>query len=161
MATLKDQHKRFILERLACYDSPSEVRDALEEALGVRAELDQIVYYDATTGTGRQKLGRKWKEYFEAVRKRFVEDSSQIPIAHKNFRLRQLEKMARKAHELKNYVLVKDLLEQAAKEMGEAYTNRRIVDGRLRLSNLQLSPEDVETAGIDELVDSYFGLGAE
>ncbi|KIC21722.1 hypothetical protein, partial [Leisingera sp. ANG-Vp] len=44
-------------------------------------------------------------------------------------RLRTLQRMAEKAETMGNTVLAKGLLEQAAKEVGNAYTNRRELSG--------------------------------
>jgi len=53
---------------------------------------------------------------------------SDIPIANKAYRLRVLQRMSMTAENMKNIGMTAQLLEQAAKEVGEAYTNRQKVE---------------------------------
>lgn len=69
----------------------------------------------------------KLKAVFEETRKSFLEDTSGIAISHKAVRLRALQRMAERAEEVGNIVAAMDLLEQAAKEVGDAYSNRRVL----------------------------------
>jgi hypothetical protein len=52
---------------------------------------------------------------------------SDIPIANKAYRLRVLQRMAT-AENMKNMGMTAQLLEQAAKECGDAYTNKHKVE---------------------------------
>lgn len=157
MPTLNDEHRRHILEGLACFDTPSTVRDSVKEEFGLELALNQITYYDPGTRAGRG-LAARWKEYFAECRKAFVEETATIPIALRAFRLRELEYMLRKAMKRENFVLAAQLLEQAAKEVGGIYSNYRVIDGRLRHWHSALSSEEIDAAGIDELVDGYLGV---
>ncbi len=47
-----------------------------------------------------------------------------IPIANKAYRLRVLDRMATSAERMKNLALTAEIIGQAAKECGDAYTNR-------------------------------------
>jgi hypothetical protein len=53
---------------------------------------------------------------------------SDIPIANKAYRLRVLQRMATTAENMKNMGMTAQLLEQAAKEVGDAYTNKLKVE---------------------------------
>ncbi|NBC16566.1 MAG: DUF2280 domain-containing protein [Bacteroidetes bacterium] len=125
---LDQKHKVFIVERLACYDTPTEVQTAFQERFGERISLSQIVYYDPTSSQGRRELAQDWKDLFAETRQRFTRDTSEIAIAQKAYRLRRLGRIARQAAGMRNYVLEMDALEQAAKEVGDAYTNSKKVD---------------------------------
>ncbi|MEX4923154.1 DUF2280 domain-containing protein, partial [Enterobacter cloacae] len=70
------------------------------------------------------KLSQKWIDLFNATRKRFQNEIADIPIANKAYRLRVLDRMATNAEKMKNYGMTSQLIEQAAKEMGDAYTNK-------------------------------------
>jgi hypothetical protein len=63
---------------------------------------------------------------FHDARKRFREETVEIPIANRAYRLRALGRMAEKAENMKNMALTAQLLEQAAKEVGDVYVNRRL-----------------------------------
>ncbi|WP_256345640.1 DUF2280 domain-containing protein, partial [Pseudomonas sp. F1002] len=49
-----------------------------------------------------------------------------IPIANRAYRLRALGRMAEKAETMKNMALATQIIEQAAKETGDVYVNRRV-----------------------------------
>ena len=65
---------------------------------------------------------------FHATRERFLTETSDIPIANKSYRLRVLDRMATKTEGMKNFSLTAHLIEQAAKEVGDAYTNKLKVE---------------------------------
>ena len=65
---------------------------------------------------------------FHDTRKRFREETAEIPIANRAYRLRALGRMAEKAESMKNMALTAQLLEQAAKEVGDVYVNRHRKD---------------------------------
>jgi len=125
MAALKDEVKRFIVQALACFDTPSQVVLAVKETYGLEVTRQQCELYDPTKYAGRD-LGAKWRTVFEDTRKRFREDTAEIPIANRAFRLRGLGRMAEKAENMRNLALTAQLYEQAAKEVGDVYVNRRI-----------------------------------
>lgn len=124
MAVLKDAHKRFIVQALACWDSPQDVADAVKVDFGLDVHRSQVAQYDPTKVAG-QKLAKKWVDLFEATRKRFREEVAEIPIADQAFRLRALGKIYERHLSRGNVVGAAAVLEQAAKEAGGAFTNRR------------------------------------
>ncbi|AHD00467.1 DUF2280 domain-containing protein [Leisingera methylohalidivorans] len=125
---LTNEQKTYAVQALACFDSPSTVAKALKEDFGVQITPQAIECYDPNKRAGRD-LAQKWRAIFEETRKAFLEDTSQIGISHRAVRLRTLQRMAEKAETMGNMMLAKDLLEQAAKEVGNAYTNRRELAG--------------------------------
>lgn len=124
MAKLGDAHKRFIVQALACWDSPTEVSELVREQFGIDVPRTQVAQYDPTKVAG-QKLAKKWADLFEATRKRFREEVAEIPIADQAYRLRQLGKIYERHLSRGNVVGAAAVLEQAAKEAGGAFTNRR------------------------------------
>ena len=58
-------------------------------------------------------------------RKEFLEETAKVPIASQVYRLRNLQRLFEKAQARGNMALAAALIEQAAKEVGGAYTNRR------------------------------------
>ena len=116
-----------MVERLACFDRPTEVQRAVAAEFKIKVTLPQLAAYDATAASSKN-LSKTLRELFEATRAKFLADTSRIPIAHKSYRLRMLDKMAEKAADTGNLVVAAQLLEQAAKEEGGAYTNRQKLD---------------------------------
>ncbi|MBT9268578.1 DUF2280 domain-containing protein [Pseudomonas sp. MG-9] len=127
MAALKDEVKRFIVQALACFDTPTQVVQAVKETFGVEVSRQQCEQYDPTKHAGRD-LGVKWKAVFEDTRKRFREETAEIPIANRAFRLRAMNRFVERAETMKNIGLAMQILEQAAKEVGDVYVNRHRKD---------------------------------
>jgi hypothetical protein len=125
MAALRDEVKLYIVTALACFDSPTQVSLAVKEEYNLDVPRQQVSLYDPNTYVGRN-LSKKWRTIFEETRAKFRATAEEIPIASKAFRLRGLARLAQKAENMRNLPLVASLYEQAAKEMGEAYVNRRL-----------------------------------
>jgi hypothetical protein len=115
--------KRFLVQRLACFDTPTVAVKAFKEEFGVELKRNRVSYYDPTTKMGTA-LAEDLKTLFFETRKQFLEDLESIPIANKAVRLRRLDRMATAAEDRGNLVLAADLGERAAKEVGGAYTNK-------------------------------------
>lgn len=123
MAALNGAVKVFIVERLACFDTPTKVQEAVKQAFKVDVSLQQLTAYNPKLAAG-QRLSQTLKDVFEETRKRFLADTSDIAISHKAYRLRVLDQELVAAQKRGNTAMVKELLEQAAKEEGGAFTNR-------------------------------------
>jgi hypothetical protein len=87
-----------------------------------------VEHYDPTKGGEGKRLAKEHVELFHALRARFLSRLDGLAISHKAYRLSQLEQMMRQAKTSRNFPLAALLLEQAAKEMGGLYTNRRRLD---------------------------------
>lgn len=124
MARLNQEVKRRIVERLACFEEPTAVAQLVQQEFGVSVTRQQVYSYDPTRAANEGKLAKELKGLFEKTRKAFTEKTEGIGVSHKSFRLQQLQRMAEKAEGMGNLKLAADFLEQAAKEMGEVYTNR-------------------------------------
>lgn len=123
MATLKGEVKAFIVQSLACFDTPSQVVESVKKEFGLSITRQQVESHDPTKANGRG-LAQKWVDMFNATRERFQNEISDIPIANKAYRLRVLDRMATRAEGMKNLALTAEIIEQAAKECGDAYTNK-------------------------------------
>lgn len=123
MARLKQHVKLFIVQRLAWFDTASEVAVAVKEEFGIDLDRGHVGFYDPTSHKGRE-LGANLKEYFYNSRKNFLDNFYETPIANKSVRVRELEKLYLKAVKSGNAILAKKLLEQVAKEEGGLFTNK-------------------------------------
>ena len=127
--SIPEEVKRFIVNGLAMFDTPSQVSAAVKEEFGVDVSRQAVEGHDPTKHAGKS-LAPKWREMFEAARAGFITDATQVPIAHRSTRLRALYRMAQGAERKGNVVLAAQLHKQAAEEMGNAYTNRRELTGK-------------------------------
>ena len=125
MAILKNEVKSFIVQALACFDTPSQVVESVKNEFGVVVTRQQVETHDPTKAAGKG-LAIRWQTLFHDTRKRFREKTADIPIANRAYRLRGLGRMAEKAENMRNLALTAQLYEQAAKEVGDIYVNRRL-----------------------------------
>lgn len=124
MAALNENVKRYIVQSLACYDTPQQVAESVNEEFNIIVSRQQVSKYDPTKVSGKD-LSEKWKTFFEDTREKFRNEISSIPIASQAYRLKQLQNIAQDAIKRKNAMLVTSVLEQAAKEVGGMFTNNR------------------------------------
>jgi hypothetical protein len=140
MAKLADKHKRYIVERLACYDTPSVIARAVKEDFQLDVTRQQVHEYHPEHG----KPAKWLKKLFDAARKKFDEGVTSEPLTKREVRIRRLavsverlERLADQAAEKKNFVLAAALddriaarYEQIAKDEGGMFTNRRELTGK-------------------------------
>ncbi|MBN3838862.1 DUF2280 domain-containing protein [Burkholderia sp. Ac-20349] len=124
MAALPEPIKVFVTQALACFDTPSRAAKAVREEFGVEVSPQQCERYDPTKRAG-SALSKKYREIFERTRSEFLSDTSRIGVSHRAVRLRALDRAVALAEQRGNLPLMAQLLEQAAKEAGDAFTNRR------------------------------------
>lgn len=132
---LTKQMQIFVVQQLAMFERPNEVRKLLSENFGVEIALPSILNYDISN----PKLAKNWKELFQKTRNDFIEKVNDIAIANKAFRLRELNTLyhTQKQSKLQNPVEMRSILEQGAKESGDAYTNKRDINiKKIDVSNL-------------------------
>jgi hypothetical protein len=169
---ITDRVRARIVMELACFEAPSSVRTTIEtEFNGLRLNLSTIVYYDPTTSD--TDISKKWTDLFWTTRKKFIDDTSRIRISHRSFRLRRLDRLATMIEERlstdeiakKNPQVFDQLIsrlqqidEQAAKDIGDAYTNKRMLlqgDPEEELAKaLGVSREELRQAIIDYGVEN-------
>lgn len=134
MPSLNDEHKLFIVQQLAMFERPQAVCDLVKENFGLEIERSHVFYYELSN----PKLPPKWKEIFENTRKNFLENVSDIPIANKSFRLRELDRLyqKQKSSKVENVVEARATLEQAAKESGDVFTNKQKVEHKGEMEHI-------------------------
>jgi hypothetical protein len=110
MAALKEPIKIFIVQSLACFDTPQQVADAVQQRFGIEIDRRQCEGYDPTKFSGRN-LSKKLKDLFDRTRKDFKENVEDIPIANKAFHFKELQQMY--GDYTKNKVMKAKVLRQA------------------------------------------------
>ena len=157
MATLTEDLKVFIVQALACYDSPSTVAAAVKEQFGVIVSRQQVESYDHTKASSKG-VAKKLVALFDETRTQFVESVAAVPVAKQVYRLRVLQRALERAEKQGNAVLVLQILEQSAKELGGAFTNRKEVTGKggqpLAVATASVSPEELKAA-VESVRDKF------
>ena len=124
MGALKKEVQRFIVQRLACFDSPAEVIEACKAEFDIEISRQAVAHYDPTKGGDGKRLAEGHRELFYVTRKRFISEMLNIDIAHRAFRLRELSDLYHLAKREGMVVIAAQFLEQAAKEVGGFYVTR-------------------------------------
>lgn len=120
---LNHDQQTFIVQCLARYMAPLEIAELVKEEFGIEVGRELIRGYNPE----QRDVAAKWKTIFDETRAVFLKSVSHIGIAHQAYRLAELQRLYHRAG--KNLMLKKELLEQAAKEVGGAFTNRREIAG--------------------------------
>lgn len=146
MAALKEPVKIFIVQSLACRDTPQEVADAVKQEFGIDIDRRQCASYDPTKYSGRN-LSKKFVELFNETREKFDDGLIDIPIASKHYRLKQYDKLLNKN---KSAAMALKILKQAAQDVGNQYTNRQEITGKdgeaLQTTVVHATQDQVEAA---------------
>jgi len=114
MAALKEPVKIFIVQSLACFETPQQVADAVKQEFKVEIGRQQVALYDPTKPSGRN-LSKKLVELFKKTREEFRKNVYDIPLANKSFRLNELQKMYEDWG--KNKVMKQNIIKQIKDEM--------------------------------------------
>lgn len=146
MATLKEPVKIFIVQALACRDTPQEVADLVKQEFDIEIDRMQCSSYDPTKVAGRN-LSKKYVQLFNDTRQKFDEGLIDIPIASKQYRLKQYDRLLNKN---KSAVMALKILKQAAQDCGDQFTNRQEITGKdgeaLQTTVVHATQEQVEAA---------------
>jgi hypothetical protein len=123
MSTLTDEIKEFIVKALACYDTPTQVAEAVNATFGVTVTRQQVYRYDPECS---EPPAQRWIDLHAATRRALLSEAAEIGIAHRMVRLRILDRLVHRC-ERNGVALTLACLEMAAKECGGFYENRRPV----------------------------------
>lgn len=129
MARLTAPMQLAIVKALASFDTPTEIVAMVKRDFAVDVTRMQIAKYDPTKVAG-EKVSAKLRAVFEAARRTFLSNMADIPLSHLSVRLRVLQRHLEKAEGRGNDAMVLQILEQAAKECGGIFTNRRELTGK-------------------------------
>ena len=154
MATLREPVKIFIVQSLACFETPQQVVDAVREEFGIEIERQQVASYDPTKATCRG-MSKKLKDLFTRTRKDFRANIEDIAIANKAFRLKELQGMYDDSG--KNKRFKQNLLKQAFQETDGRVTKQEITgkDGKpIETVNSNVSTESYLEAR-ERVLDDY------
>lgn len=141
----------FIVERLAVFDTPQIVAEAVKAEFCLQITRQIIEKYDPTKVNGANVCAR-FRERFFRIREKFRRDLDDIPIASKAVRLRRLDQMATALQDQGNYLGAAQLLEQAAKEMGGFYMRAAEASNKV---NEPLEPKHPGHDVLREIAERY------
>jgi hypothetical protein len=120
-STLNDEIKEFIVKGLACYDTPTQVAEAVKANFGVAVSRQRVNRYNPDNP---RPPAQRWRDLHAATRQALLRELAEIGVAHRAVRLRILDRLAHRC-ERNSVALALKCLQQAAKECGGMYENRR------------------------------------
>ncbi|MCH4247604.1 MAG: DUF2280 domain-containing protein [Acinetobacter populi] len=162
MARLNKKVKVFIVRCNAEFVSLQDTIKHVKDVFGIDVTPSQCEAYDPTKANGHN-LSEELKQYFYKRRAETNDELLAIPVANKRYRLQKMQFFVDHDRFKENPVIVPKLLEQAAKEMGNQYTNQTKTeltgkDGKpLQTENITYvtaKPEDIKQV-LDELESKY------
>lgn len=129
--TLNEEQKEWIVTQWAMMIPASQILKGFEERFGAAITANQARDYNPTTARTRGKSMRKWKVLHDHIRHKFLTEIADIPIANASVRLHRLEQLCVGAMAKGNAPLAAEIIEQAAKEVGGLFTNKREIEGHV------------------------------
>lgn len=130
---LTEAQQRWIVCRFACHGRLGEVMAEFEQEFGKPITTTTLRNYDMRNirdaEHAKERGVAKWYPVFKDAQKEYAASIANIPIADATYRLTKIDEMFALAWDRRNFKMAKDLLEQAAKETGGAFSNRRQVEG--------------------------------
>lgn len=127
MARITKKVKLFIVRMLAEFETPTQAAKTVKEIFNLDVSPQQCESYDPTKRTG-QDLSQELRDKFFEYRRKANEELEAIPIANKRYRLQLLQELVDNFPN--NPVFIPKWTEQAAKEMGNQYTNKTELTGK-------------------------------
>ncbi len=103
------------------------IQKDVKAEFGITLDRRQIDFYNPESG-GNKRLAKQWKNLFEETRRAYINGTVSVGIAHKSFRLDVLHRIAEEAEDRRNWGLLVEVLQIAAKEQGGLFTNQRRLD---------------------------------
>lgn len=142
MADLTEDMKHFIVRGHAQFLIGPDIIKGLAEEFDVQVTRQQVAMYNP------QRLafdaGEKWREIFTGYRDAYMKEITSHDIANPAWRIGMLDRMAKKAERAGNMKLAAELAEQAAKEVGGAFTNERKLTGAFEHRHRPATAEDAK-----------------
>ena len=79
VTVLKNEHKAFLVQRLALFDTPSQAGEALKAKFGLPITPQRAEAYNPERRAGA-KLSGVWRLLFEQTRVRFLDSLKEVPV---------------------------------------------------------------------------------
>lgn len=149
---MDETHRTWLVTRWAAFARPLELLRDFTAEFGFSIDASLARKYDLSgldEAAAKKRGMAKWLPLFNDTRERFRQSVQDIPIANAAYRVKKLDEMFEIAFEKKNYKSAAQLLEQAAKETGGMFTNKREIDGTMK-HTVEEVPDEIKTASLAE-----------
>lgn len=153
---LDETHRTWLVTRWAMFGRATEILADFRKEFGFDCKPDVARKYNLAgmdDATAKKRGVTKWMPLFKETREAFRASVQDIPIANAAYRVKKLDEMFDIAFSKKNYKSAAQLLEQAAKETGGMYTNKREIDGTMK-HTVEEVPDEIKQASLAERLRS-------
>ena len=148
MAKLTEAQKTFIVQRLACYETHAQIIRDCKELFDLEIERQHVQFYDPEVPS--TKTPKKWVDLWKATREAYLKARADVGIANPRRRMELRQRLLDRAMDMGahgNIPLALEILEQAEKAEGGAFTNRHKVQhsGQVKTTGvlvLPVTPDD-------------------
>lgn len=149
---MNDTVRAEIVTRLAMYDTVAEIQRSLAER-GIEVTSQAISHYNPANS---QPPAQKWIDLFFQTREAWTQEMMAEPIAHRAYRLRKLDKLYHMAEKKGAIPLAAAILEQAAKEMGNVFSNVTKVKGQVdhQVTEVSMTADEMRNMLADRLKEA-------
>lgn len=133
MATLTPEQKKFLVVRAAMFERGCDIIRDFDAEYGFEPAKEQVHRYQFKR-KDKSQPNKELRALYDAARAAFLADVCAIPIANRAYRLQKLNDMfhtAIDANSLDGVEVAAKLVEQAAKEVGDVFTNKSKVEGKV------------------------------
>ena len=117
---LTDEQKAYVVRRLAEYDKPVAIAQALQELFGVTISHQAIEHYDPERPAGHD-LAKQWRTVFRKARKAFIARTADVGMMYKPVRMKLRERMVMHEWEAGRCKAANEILDSIAKEAGVTF----------------------------------------
>jgi len=139
---LSDKAKFFVLKRLAAFEKPTEIAEAVKAEFGVDMSRQNVEFYDPAKNS---VLGKQWLEFWVSERKKFIEEVDAQPLQHLAYRQKVRQRALDQSG--RNPKMMLQIADSAAKDAGGAYTNKTEVTG-----TVEVGTGDVKNMSTEQLL---------
>jgi hypothetical protein len=155
VAEFSEETKLVVVQLLAQFVRPAQVVEALAED-GIQTDIRQVGGYDPTRPYF--EAGDKWRQIFDATRKKFIEELETIPAANRAFRINLLQEAALTARAKGESGTMASMLRQIAEETGGVLTNRREIE--VGANNFASLSADEKRAALARIIEQSLAPAA-
>jgi hypothetical protein len=117
---LTDEHRVYLIKRLAAHHTCSSIVQGLKEEFGVTVSVRAVDHYNSARDP-RDGLAKRWKELFRKEREAYIARTADVGLTDKPARIRQREAMMHREWAAGRHARANVILDSIAKDIGDAF----------------------------------------
>lgn len=157
-AKIPDDVRAFIIMGFARYSRTSDIQKAVLEEFGLELDSRTLSNHMLDRPSRASAMGLRWVKLFDDTRKAFIEQIDAIPITHPAYRLSKLQRYFDILDAKDAIGPATAVLEQAAKESGGAFTNKRTIDGKVKVEEAEALDSTEQRAVLTAAIEDALRL---